>query len=167
MTNLERLILANQFQILAVIRKDDEYLKLAKVAERGFTGQYDLLFAGLSREVAPNICDEVADILDMYRALTHGYEALPDKGIIPQERTTFYGFDANNEGEHLAYARFLIEDLGYWKESSGAGDGLNSHCPTLDRYRRMVVRWKESANIRELSAADLLRITDRQPAPVG
>jgi uncharacterized protein YfbU (UPF0304 family) len=58
----------------------------------------------------------------------------------------------------MSYARFL-KDHGS-SENVGTGD-LNSHMPTLDRYRVMLRRWKASKNRYDLTRDDVLRIAAR------
>jgi uncharacterized protein YfbU (UPF0304 family) len=63
--------------------------------------------------------------------------------LIPEnDRRIFLGFDANNE-EHYGVAKTMIEDLGHWQGFKGRP--LNSHCPTLDRYRRQLETYREVA----------------------
>ena len=52
------------------------------------------------------------------------------------EHVRFRGFDGNNEGEHLSIALFLIEEMNRFSKFKGRE--LNSHSPTLERYRRML-----------------------------
>jgi uncharacterized protein len=91
-------------------------------------------------------------------ALHNGYADLEDKAGIDALRLQFDGFDGNNEGPYLGYAKYLINRLGYFRESKDAGDGLNSHFPTLDRYRLILKRWKATPNPRKLTREDILSI---------
>jgi uncharacterized protein YfbU (UPF0304 family) len=68
----------------------------------------------------------------------------------------FPGFDGNDEGEHYHYARFMLEDLGRWKEL--AGDELNSHQHMLPGYRRMLPLWKASAHKLKLTKEEADKI---------
>lgn len=80
---------------------------------------------------------ETADILDMCRVVENSIHELNDteRDTIPErDREVFYGFDGNNE-PHYGIASMFIETMGRWDEF--AGRPLNSHMPTLDRYRRM------------------------------
>jgi uncharacterized protein YfbU (UPF0304 family) len=160
LTKQERLILSNQFRILAKLDADetDGYNNMVRILERGYTREYSSITSRFSEELSLEACEEVVDILDMHRALSYAYIALPDKSGINADDVEFDGFDGNNEGEYLDYASFLINRLGYWQESRNAGDGLNSHHSTLDRYRTMLRRWKASADHHNLTREDILRI---------
>jgi len=160
MTIAERLILANQHRILALLdsEQSEHHKRLATIFARGYQREYPLQEGEYVDEFHPGIAGEVYDILDMYRALHFGYAALENKNGIDPADLRFRGFDLNHEGEHWEYARFLIDEVGYWEESKGAADKLNSHSPTLDRYRRMVRRWKESADCQSLTTDEILHI---------
>jgi len=92
------------------------------------------------------IVDEVCDILDMYYLLETAVEELSDedKERIKAESPfgcRFEGFDGNNETDHWSVARFLVDQLGRFEHFEDRGD-LNSHCPSLDAYRRMLEVYK-------------------------
>ena len=84
------------------------------------------------------------NVLDMWSFMESAYAKLSKK---EKERmsadashrgqtVSFPGFDGNNETEHLGIARFLIEEMNRF--SGFKGRDLNSHAPTLVRYRRML-----------------------------
>lgn len=166
LTQTERLLLANQFRILAKLDSDDAdyYAKMIQILERGYTREYPSLVDGFSKELSAGISDEVVDVLEMHRALNDAYTALEDKSGIIAEKVAFGGFDGNTEGEHLGYALFLIRQEGHWQEFKNAGvdpssrDDLNSHCSMLWRYRPMLQRWKASGDPLHLSREDIIRI---------
>jgi len=87
----------------------------------------------------------VVDVLDMWSFMEEGFEALSpeDKARLAQEakpfgeHVQFPGFDGNNESEHIGIARFLIDDLKKFSRFS-KGHDLNSHCPTIERYSKML-----------------------------
>lgn len=86
----------------------------------------------------------VVDVLDMWSFIEQAYSKLSkkDKERLAKEaepfgeNPKFYGFDGNNEPEHLGIARFLIEEMGRF--SSFKDRELNSHMPTLGTYGRML-----------------------------
>lgn len=59
---------------------------------------------------------EVIDILSMFSALTFSYRNLSDKTGIEEWKITFNGFDGNNEGDYLAYAKFFMHELDRFEE---------------------------------------------------
>jgi len=77
-------------------------------------------------------------------------------GQADADEINFKGFDGNEESEHHAYARFLIETQGKWEESKDAE--LNSHWPMLEQYHPRVERWKQSTKKWDLTAEDVARI---------
>ena len=71
-------------------------------------------------------------------------EQLGAESGVNKAAVAFRGFDGNEEAGTLTYARFLIEDLGKWDDLAPApGSNLNSHMPTLARYRRMLEVWRQ------------------------
>ncbi len=157
LTKVERLILANQFRILELLDPENAegYSIKQKILHEGFMLEYDNLLLGYD-EVPEEVCREVTDILDMFRALFCAIKLHP-KAAINKKHAKFQGFDGNNEELHLAYARFLIEDLNHWEESKLPD--LNSHRQVLGRYRAMLRHWMETPERFELTPEDVNRIT--------
>jgi uncharacterized protein len=87
--------------------------------------------------------NEIVDFQDMWRLIERGCKRLSkeekvrlESAAVPFEKhVEFQRFDGNNESNHLGVAQFFIECLGRWQEFKGRE--LNSHVPTLDRYRCM------------------------------
>jgi hypothetical protein len=162
LTGTERLLLSNQFRILAKVEPAEagHYMENVKILENGYTREYSLLIDDFSEEMSANACELVDDILDMHRALKDAYEELQDKSGIRAADIKFHGFDGNNEIEYLRYASFLFNQ-GRWEESKGAnGECANSHARTLDRYRDMLAQWKTSADRHKLTCEDIVRIVN-------
>lgn len=88
----------------------------------------------------------VVDVLDMWSFIEEAFEGLgkADKAKLEKEagplgtHVQFPGFDGNNESEHMGIARFLVEDLDRFSRFREGGRSLNSHCPTLERYGKML-----------------------------
>ena len=87
---------------------------------------------------------EVLDILEMWDFLEMGGDKLSskDKKFVEEKteglynEVRFHGFDGNNEGEHMSIASFLVNKMGRFSRFKGRD--LNSHCPLLDNYRKML-----------------------------
>jgi uncharacterized protein len=160
LSKIERLILRNQYAIMEKVdpAEADSYKRAREILELGYTAEYSDIAEIVSDEMAEDACEEVREILDMHRVLNYSYEALEDKSGVDPHLISFWGFDGNNESRHMSYARFL-KDHGS-SENVGTGD-LNSHMPTLDRYRVMLRRWKASKNRYDLTRDDVLRIAAR------
>ncbi|HEV2294569.1 MAG TPA: YfbU family protein [Tepidisphaeraceae bacterium] len=166
----DRLILVNQCRILRALYPDEAgyYSKAETVFSRG----YELNYGWVSEFVDPEPmdekeCREVHDILSMFRALGDSYNQLADKSGIEEREVRFLGFDGNNEGRQLGYADFIINQEGGYQESKVgvAGDGLNSHMPTLDTYRRMLKVWKPLKEKYTLKKADIEKIVAERIHP--
>ena len=130
LTPVERLLLSNQFQILAALHPEE--------AER---------------------YEELSEILDRgYEALQRAYDALPDKGGLPPEAVAFPGFDPRSEHQ-AGFAKFYCEaDGGRFQTLRRASPDFTSRRPMRVRYHAMLHRWQECADKANLSAADLARI---------
>jgi uncharacterized protein YfbU (UPF0304 family) len=143
LTKVERLLLVNQFRLLQAANKDDDHLsrhyrRLEEIFERGYVRLYSEAFSDLSDEVLPEISEEVLSILDMHRAMLWSLGEKPDPQYL--EKVKFQGFDANNEGEHLGFAKFFQQhpDRPKYEELRI----VNSHHSTLPRYRKMLTEWQ-------------------------
>ena len=172
-----RLVLRNQYQILEHIDPEnkDWYHRAVEVLESGYEFEYETLAPWIRDPMSHDECLEVIEILEMHRDLHISYEALQDTTVVEERDIRFHGFDGNNEPRQLGYAHFLIEDEGKWAELAGSGDGLNSHLPVLDTYRRMQAVWKDCVARRRssedyssdalLTADDIKRIAEARVHP--
>ena len=118
---------------------------------------------------------EVVDILDMWRFLESAYNKLSDEekervkaeGQPFGEAISFWGFDGNNEGEYMGIAAFLIGKLDRFTSFAGR-EHLNSHMPTLVRYRRMVEAFSPiRAKLvgREMNVSEIVTVMLARRAP--
>lgn len=158
LTIKDRLILANQYQILELLdnKQSKYYANLQTILMRGYVGHYSELVTAFNEDqLTAEQCAEVRDILQMYRMLGNAYKELSDKTGIDPEHIKFAGFDQNEEPTHYSYASFLIEDQRRWQEAAG---DINSHFPNLVTYRDMLREWKASKHPHELTREDVLRI---------
>lgn len=139
LTDTDRLILANQYEILAILKNDDSYARLAEELRDGHAWLYQQHFDYFS----PNMDDEdakfVLTILGIYSDLRDSYEQLSDKSGIEPHQVKFPGFDGNNEGELLSFARALRKG-GRFVDTLPE-HGKNSHMPTREIYGRMIAEW--------------------------
>jgi uncharacterized protein YfbU (UPF0304 family) len=140
LTEAERLQLANQYAILEKLDQEnaEDYSKLRKIVEEGYTILYGKVFHNLNEPVSMEESQYVFDVLHMYKALQQSYEALPDKSGIDSKDIRFRGFDGNNEPRQLSLAQYMQKE-GHWQESL-KGD-LDSHSMTQDFYKKRLARW--------------------------
>lgn len=142
----ERLAFIYQLQILEALYPDEasDYAAHRIALEKGFTLQYSWMFEHLYEELSEKDCQEVLDILDMYRSITFALESLDANNPLRKHHLAiFAGFDGNNESHQMAYVRYFIVDLDRFTElRRGDYPSFNSHCPMLDTYRAMLQRWQ-------------------------
>lgn len=139
----------------------------------GLAWKYYGLF-GDSNSKTPEIVIEVGNILDMWSCLEDSFSALSgtDKKTLAEKadpfgkEVRFRGFDGNNEGEQMSIADFLIADLDRFSEFKGRD--LNSHCPSIDCYRRMLAVYEpiqKKTQPRHLNVDDLAAILNAMRYP--
>lgn len=162
LTVTERLILANQYSILEILKPDEAkwYAYLRDALEDGYELGFQQVFDRFSDVLSAEDCKEVVDILAMHRALLFSYQNLTDKAGIEPGNVAFRGFDGNNETEQMGYCRYFCDNpSGARFPELGRPDDFNSHMEMLPHYRKMLSQWRQSADINRLSADDIKRIT--------
>lgn len=110
---------------------------------------------------------EVCDILNMWSNIENSYSLLNDEqkhsvaeGASPfGGDVKFRGFDGNRETSYMSIARFLVEKLHRFEEF--CDHELNSHAPSLEAYRRMIVEYgkiNESGSTSPLNEEQIIRL---------
>ncbi|MGD6873003.1 YfbU family protein [Sutcliffiella horikoshii] len=154
----ERLILMNQYDIMAKLASDDHEKKnfenLSEVFRCGYQWGYGLVTEPLLEELTELECKFVCNVLDMYSDLYFSRKNAENIiSEVNEDDVLFNGFDLNDsvESKYYGFAKFLIEDLGRYSEykeliQSGKIDSLNSHGfgPSLQRLSHMVEVYKEA-----------------------
>ena len=71
LTKKDRVLLINQYKVLAALNKDEEayYLELIEVLERGYEIFYSLVDEWISEDMPEDEGRFVLNILDLYRAI--------------------------------------------------------------------------------------------------
>jgi len=143
LTDTERLILANQYEILAKLdpSEGDYYTQLAKNLRAGHKWLYSTAFESISRVVDDDTHEFVYTILRIYDDLKSSFAELEDNTGIEARMVEWPGFDGNSETELLSLTDALIA-AGQFTSVLGTS-AKNSHLPTVDTYRRMITRWHE------------------------
>lgn len=137
LTDTERLILSNQYQLLAKLENDDHYALMAETLRRGYKWLYDeYLEQSLWPKVDDDKCEFVVSVLDLYSTMKSSYEALEDKSGIEAHEVEFPGFDGNNETELMGFADYLQKHRRF--EDVLQKGRKNSHMPTVEIYSRML-----------------------------
>lgn len=143
-TDKERLILANQYEILSKLDKNegDYYARLAGNLRQGHAWLYNQAFDHLAPVLADEQASLVTTILGIYADMKNSYRDIKEETEgIDESRLEFPGFDGNNESELLGFTGALLED-GRYVHLLGK-TALNSHCAMEDTYSRMIGRWHE------------------------
>jgi uncharacterized protein YfbU (UPF0304 family) len=140
LTAVERLMLANQYEILALLKKDDSYEDMAKNLRDGYKWIYDQYAQHLSEDLPDEDAEHVLAILGIFSDMSDSYDQLTDKSGIDEHYVRFHGFDGNNEAEFLGFASALSKNGNYSK--TVGKHARNSHMPTTAAYRRMIEEWK-------------------------
>lgn len=146
---VNRLILRDQELILAALSEYEEdaayHKRNAQIFEKGYVREYPEAFAALRPEIPNSRCEELYDILDMFRVLRASYEDLPEdeKAEVDERDISPQGFDYNDmeEGRFAGYVKHLFADKRYEELAEPLrkySDGGNSHGPRLEMYRRML-----------------------------
>lgn len=155
LTQQEKLILHNQYTILEKVYPEqaDTYKKAQTILEYGYALEYGNLPGIQMSEMSEESCRETRDIMDMFRYIYNAIDKSEDSQIKDNFKLKFHGFDGNDETKYMSYAEFLQSE-GRWTELSGS-DGMNSHMPTLERYRSLLAVWRSLPNKFELTDDDL------------
>lgn len=156
LSKLERLKLANQYKILHDLNRDSDmaehYGYLEEIFRRGYIHLYWEAFDNIIDEMPESASREVLQILEMHSAMLFSLGTKPDPEYL--ERVKFRGFDANNEADYLAFARFYCNEGERYRELKI----FNSHYPTLDRYANMLREWKRLGGQHQLSKDEIEKI---------
>lgn len=161
----DRLLLINQYKILAALDKGEEsrYLELIDILENGYSIFYSLVDEWISEDMSEDEGRFVLDVLDLYRAVEDVKRSTRDTKLLEHPFAVFPGFDGNNESKYLGFCRFLIEKQGKFQEQEqylAKNDGMNSHMPMIDKYRRMLSAAGSTVSVRRLSPEKVLAILD-------
>jgi uncharacterized protein len=152
----ERLILYNQYEIMRLLDPDDEnlYKMRQKILENGYQHEYDKFNEWFSDDMPEDASEFVWEVLEMYRDLHNAYNKLTEQQQkeIGIKAVRFDGFDGNNEGKYYSYADFILKDMERYKEISDYCKDTNSHAWRIDKYDRMLGKWRQ---IREHKKMDI------------
>jgi uncharacterized protein YfbU (UPF0304 family) len=143
LTIKDRVILANQYQILAGLdeRQSQYYLEKVKILTNGYSYLYDSLNINFCKEMTYNEGKFVVDILDLYELIEDVKRKTQYEKIINHPYGHFNGFCGNYESAHLGFCHFLVNDQNKFqvqKKYFSKNDGMNSHFPMVEKYKKMI-----------------------------
>lgn len=124
--------------------------------------------------VSQELRDRVCEILEMCTMIEDSYARLPEAEKAKVNSMTDYdaskafgGFDGNNESEYMALARFMIDKMGMY--SWFKGRPLNSHCPSMGPYNRMLSAFQKLGSrnmfLSPLSADEIAEVMNARIHP--
>lgn len=146
MDKLKRYELINQLLILEKLYPEeaDYYSQNRKALERGYELHYSWLTENLSDGLSEEECEQVLNILNMFRSITFSWQQNTGEEEIPDD-LKFKGFDGNNETAYMGYVQYFINDLDRFRELTYGNEFpyFNSHCPMLEKYKRMLQVWNQ------------------------
>jgi|SRR5690606_25214541 len=153
----DRLILANQYEILSRLSNDDyekeQFENLRDIFVSGYSRYYSLSTEFFSDEVSDDECKFVVDVLSLYRDLYFSRKNSEEiQNAIVEKDVLFKGFDLNDDLEvkYYSFYRFLVEKLGRFEEIKelvelGKIDDYNSHGfgPSMQKLSKMITKRNE------------------------
>lgn len=160
-TPVERLILANQYRILALLDKDHDNVKSYQLAEQAFVYGYESAYLFNTGHLATeNILTEeegreVSEILRMYDHIQYSHKKLGAKSGIEPHEVVFPGFSGNYESKQLAFCDYLGE-CKMRAKIKVTHESFDSHFPMLHKYRSMLSVWRQF-RVDTLLTADQIR----------
>ena len=177
LTDSERCIMLNQLEILMKLKPSagerKRYERAQDILLNGYEFFYDkaCIVGELFYPISETVSKKVYEIFEMFRVLHYSHKKLPqeEQAQLKASDIQFSGFDGNNEGDYMGFARFLVEKMDLFDEQQGAK--FNSHCPMLNTYNRMLQTYKavadeelERSNNFSLSGLQKVAASRRAPA---
>lgn len=159
MTNAQRLILSNQYQMMTLLDPDnaERYRRQQTIIERG----YGLQMRELDREfgeLKEAVCRVIIDIMEMHHALHVSWTNLKETASLEERRLAFLGFDAATEARYLGYVRFMVNVEGRYTHFDSGTHGFNAQTPMWEKYQRMLTVWHTCPRQYHLSANEIAQI---------
>lgn len=161
MSHTERLILSNQYEILAKLNPEKAafYLRASTIIERGYCLQILELEKDFSHlDLAT--CQEVLDTLEMHHALSISWGNLDPvtQSEIKVSRLTFNGYSRSQERELADYVCFLLEVDNRFPELPCPCDELSSDIAMRNKYQRMLAAWRQCPRQYKLSIQEISKV---------
>ena len=169
LSKVERLILADEFQLLSM--EENSYIlnetakNYSTILLDGYELLYDDIFSGMNETISSEKCRFVIDILSMYRNISNSYRDLLEKNpdlSLTEEDIAFKGFDGNGEGEYN-FAKFFIEDYDrfgdlvenkYMELNSHSSSSISRYEKELENYNKIIDDKKEKNKMNYLDLTE-------------
>lgn len=164
MEEKDRLILVNQYKILASLNKADAQDCNEKIIilENGFEKLYGELFENFTKEpLSVKDCSFVMDVLEMYgTGITLSFQKLKNSTLTIND-IRLPGFNTNEEIRYYSFLLYWLETLDRYSEiqeiSQGNYRGIGSN---VGKYKKMIDKWKSFGkyNLSEQQISELIKI---------
>ena len=141
LTDSERLILANQYEILGHLQDRKDHKLIAQQLRNGHEYLYRDALQVMSPAMTSGETDFVIDAISMYQALKKCYIKLGSPGDIDASKVEWPGFDGNNDAPFYQFTCALAEDGQFVQELGERG--VNSHSPKVASYISMLRKWND------------------------
>lgn len=155
-TDAERLILANQYEILGKLNNNQADLDLAENLRDGHESIYNGKIH-VSPILSKDASELVYSILGLYEAIQDSFDKLSDKGSLTLEGVKFPGFDGNHEGEYMRFVSALVDN----DQFAHVKANRNSHSKKVSTYENMLSKWVSLGKAHSLSLDDIEAIFNR------
>lgn len=159
MTPAQRLILSNQYQIMAMLDAENaaHYQRCKTIIKRGYGLQMRELDGELS-QLPEAECRTLLAMMEMYHALHISWSNLKESQDIDPRRLVFLGFDGASEGHYLGYVRFLVESEGRYTHFPAGSHRFDAQVPMWEKYQRMLAVWHNCPRQYHLSANEIAHV---------
>lgn len=159
MTPVQRLILSNQYQIMAMLDAENaaRYRRCQTIIKRGYGLQMRELDGEFS-QLPEAECRTLLAMMEMYHALHISWGNLKDPQSVDARRLIFPGFDSTSEGPFLGYVRFLVESEGRYTHFSAGVNRFDAQVPMWEKYQRMLAVWHNCPRQYHLSANEIAQV---------
>jgi hypothetical protein len=143
----KRMVLINQYRILALLDVDDEdhWRQAADMALRGWPAEnlpdVEIIRSYLQDALTREDQRFVLDALHVFELLQDG-ERKGYKPKLEHATTKFPGFDGNHETKLMSYARHAVENEARFESIERSAHDFNSHFPAVEMYQRMISAWE-------------------------
>lgn len=161
MNNSERLILSNQYDILAKLNPEqaEVYQRASTIIKRG----YSLQILELEKQLGyldVTTCQEIIDTLEMHHALAISWGNLGSavQNGVDANRLRFNGYSRSQEQPLAEYVCFLLESDKRFPDLQCPCDELSSDIAMRGKYQRMLTIWRQCPRQYKLSIQEIQKI---------
>lgn len=168
LTNTERLILINQYEILSRLANDKNdkhsYNLIAEQLRNGHKWLYQQAFENIKikNDLSEEDTSFVLAILSLHDALLESYDQLISnkETDLHEDDVTFKGFHRETE-EHLASFVHALKKANFFVNSIGTGHVISPK-PMTGIYKKMIDRWEHLGRGMIMSHEQVLQVIGKE-----